>query len=161
MCFTLNSQSIHGASEVAKKAAANARDSKGGVFPVATRIDRSEKLKLQASRRIAREAFKNLPTHLKDDDAIDRYWGEVEVPYESFYTYKEVLAPFADEPSEIASVLTAAERLTGHLVGDTSFRMAAMDEAVRTKILARYLRTMDSALDPWQTASQACGEAGG
>lgn len=155
VCFTLNNQGIRGASEVARTAAAKLTKADAEIFPVATRIDRSEKLKLQAARRFAREAFQGLPRQWRDDDdANDRYWGQVEVPYDSFYSYQEVLVPFADEPVEIASVLAAAERLTGYLIRDSSLRMPRLDGQTRKRILGLYLRGVDTSIDLQQSASQ-------
>jgi hypothetical protein len=135
VCFTLNSQSVMGASSVARiarDACAKSSDTYD-IFPVPTRVDRSEKLKLQISRQVAREAFAGFPLRLQSS-AEERYWGDVEVPYESFYAYEEVLAAFGDEPGELTSILASSERLASFLTGDRVY-LARTERAVRKEIL--------------------------
>jgi cellulose biosynthesis protein BcsQ len=156
VCFTLNSQSVIGASSIARSAGAQRAAGASvefKIFPVPTRIDRSEKLKLEISRQVARKAFDGFPTGFREHEA-DRYWGQVEVPYESFYGYEEVLAVFGDEPNQVASVLAAAERLSGYLTGLPSTHLDYMNREIRLKILSRYLRQSEAASDPSRDAER-------
>ena len=137
VCFTLNNQSIMGASRVAFSALEYRTAKDLRVFPVPTRVEQGEKEKLELRRRYARQHFALLPNHLEAQER-ELYWGAVEILYVPFYAYEEVLAPFADEPERTVSVLAAAERLTGYLTNGQVSRLAAPDERERRRVLELY-----------------------
>jgi MinD-like ATPase involved in chromosome partitioning or flagellar assembly len=143
VCFTMNRQSIEGASAVAASAYAQRRDSSGNstlhVFPVPARVEKAEKEKLDVARETARNAFAPFLEHLSDVER-DSYWGDVEVLYEPFYAYEEILAPFGDAPLQSTSILASMERITGWVTGGKVTQLAPMDEALRKRHLAKFTR---------------------
>ena len=169
VCFTLNSQSIEGAGEVAlsvleqrgkheqKGHVTLLQDSVAGdkgsatpavrpvrIFPLPTRLERAEKLKLELARDAARMKFDTFLTGLSPADR-DRYWGEVEIYYEPFYAYEEVLAVFADKPGPISSLLASIERLTARVTEGEVQKMQNLAAAKREEMLAAYNRQSKTA----------------
>src|SRR5688572_10072322 len=102
VCFTLNRQSIYVASAAARSAFKQRHTVAGAptlkVWPVPTRVDTSEKDRLEIAQTIARARFSGLLPHLNPEQE-DAYWGEIPVPYEAYYAYEEVLASFATVPA--------------------------------------------------------------
>src|SRR5262249_35456001 len=100
-CFTLNEQSIEGSAHAAMSAQMQRVRPSGGsslrVLPVPTRVDDAEKDRVEGARQHARRRFDRFLDWL-DEDQIESYWGDVEIPYKSFYAFEEVLAVFADTP---------------------------------------------------------------
>lgn len=99
VCFTLNRQSIYGASAAARSAF-KARHGPSGnptlrIWPIPTRVENSEKDRLEFTLAIARARFAGLMHQLGPDEE-DRYWSEVSVNYEPYYAYEEVLAAFRE-----------------------------------------------------------------
>jgi tetratricopeptide (TPR) repeat protein/cellulose biosynthesis protein BcsQ len=139
ICFTLNNQSIVGASQVANSAREHRRNPDYRIFPVPTRVEQGEKDKLELRRRYARQRFALLPSHLSPADR-ERYWGEVEFLYVPFYAYEEVLAPFAEEPGRTTSLLASTERLTGYLTNGLVSRLVPPEEGERRRVLELYAR---------------------
>ena len=143
VCFTLNSQSIEGAGEVALSVVEQRRkeyeEGKLRVFPVPTRLEKAEKQKLDVARDAARTKFDTFLTRLAPTDR-DRYWGEVEIYYEPFYAYEEVLAAFADKPGSISSLLASVERLTGRVTDGEVNEIKHVSPARRQEILSVYER---------------------
>lgn len=134
VCFTLNTQSIEGAAAVAESVAAQ----RGlPVFPVATRIEFAEKQKLDQARARARQRFGSLLSHL-DVRARVGYWGHVEVIYQPFYAYEEVLATFADQAGQPNSLLGSIERLTGYVTGGAVERLVPPSAGERRRVLALF-----------------------
>lgn len=121
--FTYNNQSILGALAVAQSAI-DARQRGYGqysrgtfrVFPVPSRADTSEVRKLQLRQAYAHRMFEPLLTHLSNELERSRYWAGVEVPYNAFLNYEEVLAPLVFNPEDsklpLASVLRLASYVT-------------------------------------------------
>jgi formylglycine-generating enzyme required for sulfatase activity/MinD-like ATPase involved in chromosome partitioning or flagellar assembly len=143
--YTLNNQSIEGASSVTANIIANRKGRSGEPFRVwsmATRIELSEKAKLEARRLFARERFSPfLETLLGlEGQQNEDYWGEMEILYDPFYAYDEVLAAIADLPGRTNSVLAAIERLTARITKGKVSRIGAMSEAKRREALALYAR---------------------
>ncbi|MFN0053681.1 MAG: KGGVGR-motif variant AAA ATPase [Planctomycetales bacterium] len=120
VCFTANNQSISGASAVSDSVcqqwAARPRTNEAPlrVFPVFTRVEFAEKDKLKIRKALARTEFNSFLKHIPETQR-EVYWGGVQVPYDPFYAYEELLAPFGDTPHEEGSVLAAMERLTAYL----------------------------------------------
>ncbi|MFD9790130.1 FxSxx-COOH system tetratricopeptide repeat protein [Streptomyces sp. NPDC059070] len=139
VCFTLSDQSIDGASAVVRDIDERYRHRGIRILPVATRIDLGEKSKADAGRALARECFEGFPTGLTGEDA-DAYWGSIEIPYQPFYAYEEVLATFGDPPGVSSSLLTAFERLTAVLTEGRVTALPPIDEALRATHVAAFTR---------------------
>ena len=145
VCFTYNNQGIAGASAVARSAMAarrklweeqwaavaqvaetiglevSARTSTPPpalppyrVFPIPMRVEPGEKDRLASRQNYARRAFADLIGHLGPDDQA-AYWSQVEVPYQPYYAYEEVLAAFRDNPDDPKDLLAAFVRATAYL----------------------------------------------
>jgi MinD-like ATPase involved in chromosome partitioning or flagellar assembly len=123
VCFTYNIQSIEGAAAVA--GSIRAQRDKGitnigagkplRIFPVPMRVERGgDKERLNRARELAQSAFSGFLDHLVDGKA-DKYWGQIDIPYDPFYAFQEILATVADHPGVRDSVLTACEQLASFL----------------------------------------------
>jgi tetratricopeptide (TPR) repeat protein len=138
--FTLNNQSIEGVAAISRemlKARAAAAASPLRIYPCATRIELAEKHKLERRRRLVEERFGPLIAH-SGTSLPPSYLGEMEVLYDPFYAYDEMLATVADQPGRTNSVLAAMERLTGHLTQGRITRLGAVSESLRIEALRRY-----------------------
>lgn len=137
VCFTLNNQSIRGASSVARSIAAQRTDESGKVrvriLPVATRVDTFEKKKVDRRRAYARTAFEPFLQSLPSS-----YWNDTEVPYWSFYAYEELLATFGDEPGAPNSMLRAFEGIASHLTNGEVRELVPPPAEERERILAAF-----------------------
>ena len=126
VCFTYNNQSIQGAAAVASSIQAQRGQSgpltsdagRFRIFPVAMRVDSAEKDSLDYARELAKRAFGGMIQHLPLDRR-EAYWGEIYVPYQSFYAFQEILATVADEPGDRGSVRTSFERLAEFVTGES------------------------------------------
>jgi sulfatase-modifying factor enzyme 1 len=120
VCFTLNRQSIYGASAAARSAYKQRHSSLGSptlkIWPVPTRVEGFEKDRLELAQTIARARFSGLIPHL-DPEAADEYWGEIGVAYEPYYAYEEVLATLRDRPRQTGSMLATMVTIAGHING--------------------------------------------
>jgi hypothetical protein len=140
LLFTLNNQSIEGAAAVTAeilraRGADSARPLR--VYPCATRIELAEKQKLERRRRLVEERF--LPLIAASQTALPSdYLAQMEVLYDPYYAYDEVLATLADQPGRSNSVLAALERLTQHLSEGAVDKAAPMSDALRAEALGRY-----------------------
>ena len=114
--FTLNNQSLLGAEAVASSVRTypERKDKPVRIFPILTRLDPSEKVKLDAGRQEAKIRFSRFLDHLSPNERDD-YWGSIGLPYIPFYSYEEVLAVFGDPPNQIDSLLSSYERFVGYL----------------------------------------------
>jgi cellulose biosynthesis protein BcsQ len=159
--FTLNEQSIHGAASTASSAFEQRRKPDGSttlrVMPVPTRVDSSEKQRVDAARVAARERFDHLLAWL-DEDQFDDYWSDVETPYIPFYSLEEVLAVF-DQPRVRTSLLPSVEGLVSWLSEQRITELPPLDERQRKAEMARYLRQVKPHAPP-STASVAGRPAG-
>jgi hypothetical protein len=150
VCFTMNAQNLEGAAAVAQSAQQSRLlpDGSNGlqVWPVPMRVELFEKEKLEIARDLARHRFQQF---LSEEGAsgADQYWGAVEVPYQPYYAFEEVLAAFADRPGQPNSMLAAVERLTAYLTAGTVTSHPGLTEPVRQDILRRYTRKR------WQTTT--------
>lgn len=122
VCFALNQQNILGASAVAASVLNQRKDATGNpsiqVWPIPSRIDGAEKERLNKARALAWQEFDGL-VHQLPLEQRRAYWGAIELPYEAYFAYEEVLAAFADDPTRVASLLAAYERATGYFTGNT------------------------------------------
>jgi hypothetical protein len=141
VCFTLNRQSIHGASATATSADIQRRRADGTqglkIWPVPTRVELHEKDRLEAARLVAREKFAPFLWHIPAADRLE-YWGTSEVLYFPFYAYEEMLATIADAPQNNVSLLSSMERLTARLTEGEIRQMPSLTRTARAALRARY-----------------------
>lgn len=120
--FTYNNQSIRGALAVAQSAVDTRRRLYGQfsretfrVFPVPSRADPFEVRKLQLRQAYARRLFAPLLGHMPEREH-GSYWAGVEVPYNAYLNYEELLSPLIFNPEDpklpLASVLRLASEVT-------------------------------------------------
>ncbi len=137
-CFTLSTQAVDGAAAVAASVQRQRLGDQLRIFPVPMRVEDGEQDKLEASRDYARLKFGQFLWHLSDQE---RYWGEVEVPYKSFYAYEEILATVGDRPQQLNTILAVTERITGYLTNQrVSALGAAPSEPERRDLLKLFQR---------------------
>lgn len=142
-CFTLSTQAIDGAAAVAASVQRQRRGDQLRIFPVPMRVEDGEQDKLEASRDYARLKFGHFLWHVPEPE---RYWGEVEVPYKSFYAYEEILATIGDRPQQLNTILAATERITGYLTSQQISELDAVpSEQERRDLLKRFQREKSSA----------------
>ena len=148
VCFTLNRQSIYGASATARLAFISRHGSDGNptlkIWPVPMRVEYAEKDRMELASTLARARFSGLMPHL-DPDREDVYWGEIPVAYEPYYAYEEVLAPFRDRPRQRASLLAHMETIAGYLNSEPLESIAMVSETRRVEGLVGFISR--SALD--------------
>jgi hypothetical protein len=120
VCFTLNRQSIYGASAATRSAFRQRHSAEGEptlkIWPVPMRVESSEKDRLDVASIMARARFCGLMHHLSPEEE-DNYWGEISVGYEPYYAYEEVLAGFRDRPRQSASMLSRMVTMANYLNG--------------------------------------------
>jgi FxsC-like protein len=142
VCFTLNNQSIEGAGAVAESVAgaklSKPDDTKILIFPIPTRVENSEKDKLELAREAAKERFDRFLWHI-DQEKRGPYWGEVEIAYVPFYAYEEILATFGDKPFQTTSILASTERLATYVTG-VETQLEPVSEVERQRVLSQYSR---------------------
>ena len=148
VCYTLNRQSIYGASSAARSAMRLRRTASGEptlkIWPVPTRIDKSEKDRYQFAAALGRARFSGL-MHQLSPEQEEAYWGGIEVDYEAYYAYEEVLAIFKDLPRHTSSMLAKMEVIAAHLNGGPLGRTEPIDEVTKAEGLAAF--TTSSAED--------------
>ena len=135
--FTLNNQSIDGASAIARSVI---QQQKPGftIFPVPTRVDNSESDRLNSRWRLALKTFDEI---LGRDSPIQRgdYWDDIAVPYMPKFAYEELLAPFANHISDpsVSNLLKVAVRVV-KTVFDVRVEPEDYAESVRQIALDHY-----------------------
>lgn len=148
--FTLNNQSIEGAAAVARSAKEQTRNEfrPDGVriLPVASRIERSEKKKLDQRLRYARSRFG------------ERDWAGIEIPYEPYYAYDERLATWEESPGPL-SVLASYERLTDSITNSKVSRMVLPSDDDRAGVIAAFEEGSDAELG--ETVAEPLAVVGG
>ena len=154
-CFSLSTQAIDGATAVAASVKRQQQDNEIRIFPVPMRVEDGEQDKLDASRDYARDHLGVFLSHLADPE---RYWGEVEVPYKSFYAYEEILATIGDRPQQENTVLAATERIVNYLTGGQVTALAAPPaEPERRALLTRFQRVRAARPVPAAAAGPGMG----
>ena len=120
VCFTLNRQSIYGATAAAQSAFRQRHSASGSptlkIWPVPTRVENSEKDRLDIAFARARACFSPLVSQL-DPLQEDDYWAAVGVVYEPYYAYEEILSALRDRPRK-GSMFSTVLTLAGHLNGE-------------------------------------------
>jgi tetratricopeptide (TPR) repeat protein len=144
-CFTLSEQGIAGAS--GRAAAIRSPRKPVRILPVPMRVDNAEQERANAGRTTAMERFAELPAGLSADERI-RYWRDVEVPYQAFYAYEEILATIGDLPGTRTSISASYERLAGYITEGAVTALPPLEESLRLKTVARFLRSTARPLDP-------------
>src|ERR1017187_8519113 len=143
LCFTLNGQSLDGAAAVAASVAAQRvkPNAEAGlrIWPVPMRVEMAEKDKLDAARDLAHYSFDRHLGKLSPAE-IERYWSRIEVLYQPFYAYEEVLAVFADWPRRSNSLLSAFETITEYVTGGSVVRMDGFQDDYRVQVMSRFAR---------------------
>ena len=132
LAFTMNTQSIAGASAVANSVVEQRKIS---IFPVPMRVEDGETARLEAARDRVRVDFNKFLVDFNEEES-EQYWGDVEIPYKSLYAYGELLAPIADRPRQENSILAATERLTSYLTGRRISELVALPEDQRRGLLS-------------------------
>ncbi|MFN7924435.1 MAG: pYEATS domain-containing protein [Bryobacteraceae bacterium] len=139
VCFTLNQQSVRGAAAVAESAWTQRLKPSGEpglkIWPVPMRVELGEKDRLARAREFARQTFEFYAGHLRSERS--RYWEEIEVLYEPFYAYEEVLAPFAERHRTRATLLRSMETLATRLAGSPVEVVTIPDES-RLEVLKSF-----------------------
>jgi hypothetical protein len=145
ICTTLNRQSIEGSATVAESAETQRRN-RGSqaelrIFPIATRVELSEKAKLDLARQHIESKFSRFLWHLPQDH-VQEYWGSTEIRYTPFYAYEEILCTFGDVPGTFYSMLASIERITAYLTGGEVKHLPPIDDLQRRKVLNMFSRVM-------------------
>ena len=112
VCCGLNRQSVVSAAAVARSVEQQRQGNPCLIYPVLMRVDWSEKEMLDNARLEATREFEPIMNHIRDRA---EYWSDTEVPYTPYYSYVEVLAPFAESARNTTSILSSAERLTSYI----------------------------------------------
>ncbi|WP_371788617.1 FxSxx-COOH system tetratricopeptide repeat protein [Streptomyces griseoaurantiacus] len=136
--FALNLQSIGGCAEVAASVAESAPHPVR-ILPVPMRVEDAEQALLQQGRDSARAAFVSCLSWLAEDEH-DRYWGEVEIPYKTYYAYAEIPATVGDRPLQAGSLLAAFERLTAWITDGRVRALQPQPAEERRLLNAEYRR---------------------
>ncbi|MCA2215727.1 FxSxx-COOH system tetratricopeptide repeat protein [Jidongwangia harbinensis] len=142
-CFTFSGQGIEGAARMARQLH-SPRDIR--VLPVPMRVDPAEKRKAETGRTVAMREFADLPSGL-DEDGRRAYWHGVEVPYQAYYAYEEVLATFGDAPGASGTLLRAYESLATQITGGRVTALPPMSPNLRAQFIARFERKPFSETD--------------
>lgn len=141
VCFTLNRQSIVGAAAVALSVENQRRMPSGEpgipIWPVPTRIELAEKERLDSARDLAQTTFHRYVGQLKREDRLS-YWGAVEVLYQPYFAYEEVLAVFAERRGHSHSMVPSMEKLARYITGDHNLSQSPMSEEQRRRGLAAF-----------------------
>lgn len=138
-CFTLSTQSIDGALNVASQIRSARPGTPVRILPVPMRVEDAEQIKLEAGRDYAREKFASYLTD-REPGTVERYWGEVEIPYKPFYAYEEILATFGDRGRQENTLLAAYERLARMITDGRVAEHPPLDERERRAWLAEFER---------------------
>lgn len=174
VCFTLNDQSILGASGIAQdiltqRAAlpSSSTETPFRIFPVPMRVDLDgERSKITNALALARKKFAPFLGHIPREQ-WSQYWGSVQLTHFSFYAFEEIPAIFGDPPHQMSSLLTQIGFLARALVrSELTLAPFAKDEeqaeTLRKDILGWYLRKSESgAQDPVELAQAIYDQSDG
>jgi tetratricopeptide (TPR) repeat protein/cellulose biosynthesis protein BcsQ len=140
VCFTLNNQSIEGASAVANSVYKQRKRANSDIemFPVPMRIELAELEKLEFRKNYAKGKFSLFPTYLTGHEAQEQYWQDVEILYIPYYAYEEILATFRDESGGRGSLLAPTEQLTSYLTHGEVQKLNPPLKDKRRDVLAQY-----------------------
>jgi cellulose biosynthesis protein BcsQ len=148
-CFTLNRQSIDGVRAVLGSIRNFRSPTVDGsaikFFPLATRIENAEQIRLEIARKYARASILEfLPTKFspKNPEANPReYWDKMELTYRPAHAFEETLAAFGDATGASGAadtMLSQVEAMAQCITGDDTLRMPEILETDRAGVLAKY-----------------------
>jgi MinD-like ATPase involved in chromosome partitioning or flagellar assembly len=142
VCFTLNDQSIIGASgitesiltQVQMRRAANppANDTdpnrrRFSIFPVPMRVDvTAELVRRQVALQLAQNKFSRFLDDVYQKD-LTTYWGSAEMVYYPYYAFEEIPAVFGDTPNVDFSLTTPIKKITAYLTDQTVTSLPPLD----------------------------------
>ncbi|HEY6339916.1 MAG TPA: hypothetical protein VIY49_00360 [Bryobacteraceae bacterium] len=170
VCFTLNDQSIIGASGVAQDVLRQRSALPPGrtltIFPVPMRVEiGGEQAKLQIALAFSRKKFAPFIDHIPRAE-WSRYWESVQISYLPFYAFEEIPAVFGDRFHQQVSLRAPTRQIARAIAADPSLDAAPLanteDEAekLRQEILGWYVRKPESGpLDPVQMAEAVYQQA--
>ncbi len=138
-CFTMSTQSIRGAAAVARSIREQRPDDPPTIFPVPMRVESAEIDKLEISRDLVRLEFAPTLDRL-DGDQRNNYWNNIEIPYQPYYAYEEILATFGDRAGQSRTLLAALVNLTAVLTRGGVTQLPALPEDVRRRWLHDFER---------------------
>ncbi|MGW3400234.1 FxSxx-COOH system tetratricopeptide repeat protein [Streptomyces zhihengii] len=138
-CFTLSSQSIDGAARMARSILRDVHPRPLRIVPVAMRVADGRETRLAAARELVRASLRELPADART--ALD-------VPHRPDYAYEETLAVFGDRPGDPDSLLAAFERLTERITEGRVRRLAPLDDELRRRHLASFVRPLSPVATP-------------
>jgi hypothetical protein len=179
ICFTLNEQSIKGASGICEsvlehqqlsanrldEGVANARPRSRvpgpkRILPVPTRVEiTAERDKREIALNMAESTFAPLLEPLSADDQR-KYWGGVQMAYFPYYAFEEIPAVFGDKPDQLLSLTTAIKQLTRVITEPPIGELPLLDpdhqvaEQIRKEIVGWYLRPVLRQPEPVRLAQQ-------
>jgi photosystem II stability/assembly factor-like uncharacterized protein/Mrp family chromosome partitioning ATPase len=175
VCFTLNDQSIIGASGVAHdvmeqrkkldagelvsftlRSGAPSPETKFKIFPVPTRVEiNGQTPRRQIALALARKKFSPFLEEHLDRSEWSRYWGGVQMAYFTDYAFEEIPAVFNDPPHQLISLLASMKEIARAVSGDNALDVRGLaddeerSESLRKDILGWYLRKAEADLaDP-------------
>jgi cellulose biosynthesis protein BcsQ len=142
--FTLNRQSVEGVAAILRSIrnfrSASVDGSKINFFPVATRIENAEQMRLEVARGYARAVLADfLPAKMQSRPR--EYWDKMEITYRPAYAFEEVLAAFGDATGAAGAadtMLSQVEATAQLITGDENLRMPELVNADRAAVLAKY-----------------------
>ncbi len=141
VCFTLNMQSVWGAAAAAQSAFEQRmtphRTSGLRIWPVPMRVELNERDRLERARDDVHARFQKFLHHLPSSERAS-YWGSVEVLYQPYFAYEEVLAALAERKQQTGSLLRSFESLTSYLSGGSVKELGNVDEDRRHAALNSY-----------------------
>ncbi len=147
--FTANNQSLLGAEGIAGSVIKqwnkdNIHPAKERlIFPVLTRTDYSEKAKLTFARNSTKAKFSHFLNHISD---TDKYFEDVEIPYDTWYAFEEVLATFKDKPG--SSLLGAIEQLVSYITQNKIRKLIPPSENEKKEVLLEFDRSLTETTPP-------------
>src|SRR5262249_127392 len=108
------------------------------ILPVLTRVELSEKDKLDAARVHVRELFRPVMQLGPPDEEV--YWSRAEIAYWPYYALEEVLAIFGDPFRTPTSLLVSCETFVYTLTYGEVQRAELPDATLREEVLAVLVR---------------------
>ncbi|WP_144126882.1 FxSxx-COOH system tetratricopeptide repeat protein [Catellatospora sichuanensis] len=144
-CFTFAEQAINGAAVLAREITTRYRNRAIRILPVPMHVDTTQPAQAQAGRTVAMRRLAGLPADMTEAQRR-RYWAAVEVPYQPAYAFEEILAAVADPPGLPGTLLAAYQELVTHVTRGAVTGTPFMDEGLRRRTAARFVRTPDPAV---------------
>jgi hypothetical protein len=165
VCFTLNDQSIIGASGITGSVlvqreairAANPeaknpinKERPFRIFPVPMRVDvTSEHAKRQVALQLAQDKFSRFLDDAYRKD-LTSYWGSAQMAYYPYYAFEEIPAIFGDTPNVDFSLSSSVKKITGYLTDQGITSVPSLDsdpvraESLRKEIVGWFARVVGS-----------------